>query len=181
MDNREYKSIIESLLFVWADPLHIDEISKIIELDKKTTKSIINELIAEIEHYRRGIIINNFDDYYQMSTRSNHEEYISKLVKKKNKNITNSAMETLSIIAYKQPITRIEIDNIRGVKSYGAIDTLLSKNLIKEVGRLDKIGKPILYGTTVEFLRAFDLENLNMLPKIENIDVLEGYEDDENK
>ena len=84
-------------------------------------------------------------------------------------------METLSIIAYKQPVTRIEVDNIRGVKSSSSIDTLVKRGLITEVGRLDKIGKPILYGTTLEFLRFFNIESLEQLPQIKDIDKLDEH------
>ncbi|MDO4778607.1 MAG: SMC-Scp complex subunit ScpB [Tissierellia bacterium] len=180
MDKREYKSIIESVLFVWAEPIHIDELCKVLDLEKKMVRELINEIIDEGEHYRRGIVLNKFDDYYQFSSRRDHDEYISKLVTKKAKQISNSAMETLAIIAYKQPITRVEVDNIRGVKSYASIDTLLSKGLIKEVGRLDKIGKPILFGTTPEFLRAFDISSLTELPIINNLEKLNPDDEDEN-
>ena len=115
-----------------------------------------------------------------MSTRIDHDKYISKLVKTTNRRISNSSMEVLAIIAYKQPITRVEIDNIRGVKSYSPIETLRSKNLIKEVGKLDTVGKPVLFGTTVEFLRSFNLKSLDELPEIENLDRLEGLLDDED-
>ncbi|MFQ9998796.1 MAG: SMC-Scp complex subunit ScpB, partial [Anaerococcus obesiensis] len=95
------------------------------------------------------------------------EKYISNIVKKSEKNLSNSSLETLSIIAYKQPITRAEIDKIRGVKSQSTIDSLLDKKLIKENGRLDKIGKPIIYVTTDLFLKYFNISNLDQLPKID--------------
>lgn len=182
MDKRELKSIIESILFVWAEPIHIEEIMSIIEKDKKTTRELLSELKDETEHFRRGIIINQYDEYFQMSTRKDHDVYIKKLVKHTKRKISNSSMEVLAIIAYNQPITRIEIDNIRGVKSYGSIDTLKSRGLIEEVGRLDSIGKPVLYGTTIEFLRSFNINSLNDLPKIEEIDKIESIlEYDENQ
>ncbi len=176
MNNREYISIIESVLFIWSEPLHIDELSKVVELSKKETRELVNQLKDECEHYRRGIILNEYDGYLQFSTRPEHNDYISKLVKKsKKKALSNSAMEVLSIIAYKQPITRIEIDDIRGVKSYSSIDTLQSKKLIHEVGRLDKIGKPILYGTTVDFLAMFNIGSLDQLPTIESLESLDEF------
>lgn len=183
MNKRELKSIIESVLFVWAEPIHIDEIMSVIDQDKKTTRELLNELMDESEHFRRGIVINQYDDYFQMSTRSDHDSYIKKLVKQSNRKISNSTMEVLAIIAYKQPVTRVEIDNIRGVKSYSSIDTLKAKGLIKEVGRLDSIGKPVLFGTTTEFLSSFNISSLKDLPEIKEIDkiesILENY-DDEN-
>lgn len=182
MNKRELKSIIESILFVWSEPIHINELVKIIDVEKSTIKEAIDELEAEIEHYRRGIIINNYDDYYQFSTRKEHDIYISKLIKNTNRKISNSSMEVLAIIAYNQPITRIQIDNIRGVKSYSSIDTLKSKGLIQEVGKLDVIGKPNLYGTTIEFLKAFNISSLEELPVIEEIEKIKELMDvlDEN-
>lgn len=187
MNEREILSLIESILFIWAEPLHIDELAKVIDLPKKETRRLVDILKDEFEHYQRGIILNEYDSYLQFSTRPEHDQYISKLVKKtRKKSLSNSAMEVLAIIAYKQPITRVEVDDIRGVQSYGSIDTLLSKGLIKEVGRLDKIGKPILYGTTVEFLSLFDLKNISELPNVDKIEALDEFlleagEDDEDK
>lgn len=179
MTNRELKSIVEAILFAWSEPLHIDELMKIIDQDKRTTRKILKELQDEFDHYRRGIVINERDDRFQMSTRKEHHEYLAKLIKQSKKKISNSSMEVLAIIAYKQPVTRVEIDNIRGVKSYSSIDTLKGKNLIKEVGKADTIGKPILYATTNEFLRAFDLSSLAELPSIENLDKLDLDLEDE--
>ncbi|MFM1515709.1 SMC-Scp complex subunit ScpB [Helcococcus ovis] len=180
MSKRELKSIIDAILFAWAEPIHIDEIMKVIEQDKKTTRELIRELQDECEHYRRGIVLNNYDDYYQYSTRSEHDEYLKKLTKSSPRKITSSTMEVLAIIAYNQPVTRIEIDNIRGVKSYSSIDTLKAKGLIEEVGRLDAVGKPVLYGTTIQFLKMFNLSSLDELPKIENLEELNTILENEN-
>lgn len=176
MNDREYISIIESILYMWAEPIHIEEIAKVLDISKKQTKIYINQLKEECEQFRRGLIVNEYDEYIQFSTRPEHDEYISKLVKKtRKKSLSNSAMEVLSIIAYKQPITRVEIDDIRGVKSYSSIDTLMNKNLIKEVGRLDKIGRPILYGTSTEFLALFNISSLEKLPSVEKIELLDEF------
>ncbi|NLW51786.1 MAG: SMC-Scp complex subunit ScpB [Tissierellia bacterium] len=184
MNDREYIAIIESILFIWAEPIHTDEISRVLDLSKKDTKRLIEQMKEEFEHYRRGLVVNDYDGYIQLTTRSDYDSYISKLVKKNRKRtLTNSSMEVLALIAYKQPITRIEVDDIRGVKSYSSIETLLSKGLIKEVGRLDKIGKPILYGTTPEFLAFFDISNLKDLPSVEQIELLDDFlldDEDEN-
>lgn len=184
MNNREMKSLIESILFVWSEPIHIDELMKIVEVDKRSMRDLLAELSEEFDHHRRGIMLNEREDYFQLSTRPEHFEHLSKLVKQSKRKISNSSMEVLAIIAYKQPITRVEIDNIRGVKSYSSVDTLKDRGLIEEVGKADAVGKPILYGTTIEFLRAFDLTSLDDLPSIENIDELENLLgdsiDDEN-
>lgn len=169
MDSREIKAIVEALLFTWGDPLGLDDISDIIEIDKKTLKEIIDEMIDDFNFNRRGIQIVKINDKYQLSTRPEHFEWIKKLyVPRVNKTLSNAALETLSIIAYKQPITKAEIEMIRGVKCDKAINTLLEKNLIKEIGRLDRTGKPIIYGTTEDFLRCFGLSNLEALPTIDD-------------
>lgn len=186
MNNRDLLSAIESILFIWGEPIHIDEIAKVLEINKKQTKELISQLKEEFEHYHRGLEVNDYDGYIQLSTRKSNDKYISKLIKKtKKKSLSNSSMEVLALIAYKQPITRVEIDDIRGVKSYSSIDTLMSKGLIKEVGRLDKIGKPILYGTTTEFLSLFDISNLSQLPSVDKLEQLDEFmledDSDENK
>lgn len=124
-------------------------------------------MMIERNENSSGLIIKNYENKYQFSTRADHEKYISNIVKKSEKNLSNSSLETLSIIAYKQPITRAEIDKIRGVKSQSTIDSLLYKKLIKENGRLDKIGKPIIYVTTDLFLKYFNISSLDQLPKID--------------
>lgn len=176
MNDREYISILEAVLFVWAEPIHIDELAKIIEKDRSYTRKLLNQLKEEYDHYRRGIVLNNYNDYVQLSTRPDHDKFISKLLKKtRSKTLSNSSMEVLALIAYKQPITRVEIDDIRGVKSYSSIDTLLNKKLIKEVGRLEKIGKPILYGTTNEFLSLFDISSIEDLPSVDQLEALDEF------
>lgn len=168
LNNREYKQIIEELLFVYGDPLRAEDIAKVLELEVKETKKILEELISEFEFQKRGLIIRQISNTYQLQTRKVHHDIISKLFEKtKSKNLTNSTLEVLAIIAYKQPITRQEIEEIRGVKCNRSIETLLSKDFICEAGRLDKIGKPIIYKTTLNFLNQFNLKDLKELPKIE--------------
>ncbi len=176
MDIREVKSIIEALLFTWGDPLSLEDISDVIELDKNSLKTIISEMIDDFNFNRRGIQIIQTNDKYQLSTRPEHFEWIKKLCTPRiNKTLSNAALETLSIIAYKQPITKAEIEIIRGVKCDKALSTLIEKNLIKEMGRLDRAGKPIIYGTTDDFLRCFGLSSLEVLPELDesNIDEIE--------
>lgn len=166
------KSIIESLLFIWGEPLSFKEIAKVVERPNKEVKSILNEMKDDYLRNDRGLELKSYDDNYQLVTKKENFDYISKLINKKKQNrLSNSAMEVLSIIAYKQPVTRLEIEEIRGVKSSSSIDLLVRRELIEEVGRLDKMGKPILYGTTLEFLRVFSLENLDSLPNIKEIEL----------
>lgn len=167
MDRREIKSIIEALLFASGDPVALKDIAGVLDMDTKETLQIIREMKDQFNFERRGIQIIEADGYLQLSTRPEYYEYIQKLHSPQRKQgLSQAALETLAIIAYKQPITRVEIDNIRGVKSEKAISTLLEKGLIREVDRLDTVGRPILYGTTVEFLKYFGFNSLEDLPKL---------------
>lgn len=168
MNDTYLKGIIEEILYIWGEPIDINDLSKIIyDAEKSEIRKAINEMMVERNENSSGLIIKKYENKYQFSTRSDHEKYISNIVKKSEKNLSNSSLETLSIIAYKQPITRAEIDKIRGVKSQSTIDSLLDKKLIKENGRLDKIGKPIIYVTTDSFLKYFNISSLDQLPKID--------------
>ena len=171
MDIRESKSIIEALLFTWGDPLDIKEISKILDISKRDATFIIKDMIDEFNYNRRGVQIIKVDSSYQLSTRGEHYDWIKKLnpINDK-KNLSTAALETLSIIAYKQPVIKSDIEHIRGVKSDRVLETLIQRNLVKELGRLEKTGRPILYGTTDEFLRAFGLEDLEELPYVKNLE-----------
>ncbi|NLW22460.1 MAG: SMC-Scp complex subunit ScpB [Tissierellia bacterium] len=172
MDRREIKSIIEGLLFVWGEPLSIKDICHVLELEEKFLEEVLKEMMEEFDYYRRGIKILRFNDKYQLSTRPEHYQWISKLSQKEDsKSLSAAALETLSIIAYRQPITRNEIEAIRGVRSNKALETLLNKGLIEEKGRLERAGRPIIYGTTDEFLRYFGLESLDELPSLKNFDI----------
>ncbi|OHW62969.1 segregation and condensation protein B [Andreesenia angusta] len=179
MDIKEIKAVIEGLLFTWGEPLHIREIEKILETPRQELVKIIEEMRDEFNYNRRGIQIVRTEQSYQLSTRLEHFEYVKKLHnRKENKGISNAALETLTIVAYKQPITKTEIEDIRGVKCDKAVQTLADRQLIAEVGRLDKPGKPILYGTTDEFLRAFGLGSIKELPILESDENLEIQEEE---
>lgn len=170
MDIRELKSIIESLLFTWGDPLDIKDISSIVEVNEKEVSQVIQEMIDEFDYNMRGIRIIKVNNSYQLGTRPENFEWIKKLANPKiTKNLSNAALETLSIIAYRQPIIKSDIEAIRGVRCDKAIETLMERGLIAEVGRLEKVGRPILYGTTDIFLRCFGLESLGSLPPLKDI------------
>lgn len=174
MDRREMKSIIESLLFIWGDPLSLKDIGSILEIKEKDLEPIMNEMIDEFDYNRRGIKINKIGTSYQLSTRPEHFEWIKKLyVPKTSKTLSNAAIETLSIVAYRQPITKAEIETIRGVRCDKAIETLMNRELIEERGRLDRTGRPIIYGTTPNFLKYFGLESLDELPPLQDLNNIE--------
>lgn len=165
-----YFSIIESLLFASGDPLGVKDIALIIEREVEFTEEIIAEMMASYEAEDRGLKLISINDEYQLVTKPQNSAYIQKLLKTNTRqSLSQAALETLAIIAYKQPITRISIDEIRGVKSDRAIQTLLDKGLIKESGRMEVPGRPMLFSTTDKFLLYFGLENLNQMPSLENI------------
>ncbi len=177
------KSAIESILFVWGEPLDVKLVAEVFNITWKEAYEYLKELADEYEQERRGICIREADKCFQFVTREENSIFIEKFCTPvKDKRLSTSAMEVLAIIAYKQPVTRAEIDSIRGVKSERVIEGLEKKNFICEAGRSSAIGRPILYGTTRLFLEKFGLKNIKELPEIQNIEnVINGEEvDDED-
>lgn len=167
----DIKQIIKALLFAWGDPLDIKTISDICEVDIDEIERAIEELRSEMDSSNDGLKIIRMNSSYQLISRDIYFDYVKKLLSEKPKNnLSNASIETLSIIAYKQPVTKMQIEKIRSVKSDGPVNTLLDRGLIEEVGRLDTPGKPILYGTSDIFLRSFGIEDLSELPDI-NMDI----------
>lgn len=168
MDIKEIEAVVEGMLFAAGDPVPLEKLAEILEQDKKTMRLILNNMAASIQNSRRGILLRELDGCYQLCSRPEHYEYIRKLVEPRQKQaLSQAAFETLSIVAYNQPVTRARIEAIRGVNSDSAITRLIERNLIKEAGRLDAPGKPVLYETTEEFLRSFGFKSVKDLPIIE--------------
>lgn len=168
----EVCSVIESLLFVHGDPLSIKDISEILEEDEIYIEEVMGRLERLYENGDRGIKLFRVEDKYQLGTKPENEYYIVKLLKtNQRQSLSQAAIETLSIISYKQPVTRVEIEEIRGVRSDKAIQTLLDKELIKESGRLEVVGRPIVYGTTDNFLKQFGIERLEELPALDDVEI----------
>ena len=163
------KAIVEGLLFLSGeDGLTLEEISKIIEKEENEVKLIIKDLYNDYSSTSRGIQIEFLGNHFKLTTKKEHKEYYKKLViDEENSILSQSALETLAIIAYNAPLTRIEIDNIRGVNSSYVIRNLLLKGLIGEVGRSDAPGRPRLYNITPRFLDYFGLGSIDELPKLE--------------
>lgn len=179
MKSQKLKSIIEGMLFLAGEEgLNAKQISEVTDQPVQTVQIAIEELQADLKKARRGIQVVNIAGGYQLSTIRAHAEYYERLAYSPSRSsLSQAALETLSIVAYRQPITRIEIEEIRGVKSERAIYTLVNKDLIQETGRAEAIGRPILYGTTKSFLDYFGLGNIRELPDasaFENADDLEG-------
>jgi segregation and condensation protein B len=168
----QIKSIIESLLFVSGDPLTLKQIKDIIstELDDKVLRQIMAELQEEMNNPSRGIQLIEIAHGYRLTTKAENTAWVQKLVIMKQKlKLTKAAIETLAVIAYRQPIVRAEIEAIRGVDCGGVLQTLMERKLIKSVGHKEVIGRPLMYGTTTEFLDQFGLKNLNDLPTLDEL------------
>ena len=167
MEIKKIESIIEAILFTMGESVEVSRIAKVIEHDVDTTRKIIHNMMDRYEEDDRGVRIIELDDSFQMCTKKDMYEYLIKIAKQPRRyNLSDVALETLSIVAYKQPVTRQEIERIRGVKSDHAINKLIEYDLIQEVGRLDVPGRPILFGTTEEFLRRFNVQSADELPGI---------------
>lgn len=172
-----YFSIFESLLFVSGEPIKLKDLALMIEGSEDFTKDILMELMLKYEDEERGIRLISINNEYQLVTKPKNSNYVQKLLKTNiRQSLSQAALETLAIVSYRQPITRIDIDDIRGVKSDSAVLTLVDKGLIKECGRMDVAGRPILYATTEEFLKNFGLNTLGDMPSLENL--LEGMTKD---
>lgn len=163
------KAIIEGLLFLSGeDGLTLEDISKVIEKDIEEIKPIIKELYSDYTDENRGIQIEYLGNHFKLTTKKEHKEYYKKLtIDEESSILSQSALETLAIIAYNAPLTRVDIDNIRGVNSSYVVRKLLLKGLIEEVGRSDVPGRPRLYNITPRFLDYFGLGSIDELPKLE--------------
>ncbi|WP_018755266.1 SMC-Scp complex subunit ScpB [Paenibacillus terrigena] len=166
MDFKLMKSIIEGLLFVAGDEgLTARQIAEVVEQPLDLVLDVIHDLKGDYKRSKRGIQITEIANAFQLTTVPEHAPYFERLAYSPSRStLSQAALETLSIIAYRQPITRVDIEEIRGVKSDRALQTLMSKDLIEEVGRAEAIGRPILYGTTKSFLDYFGLDSLKGLP-----------------
>ncbi len=178
MDKKQAKAIIEAILFTMGESVEISRLAEVIEADKKDTLEILNEMQQEYFEREGGIQLLILDKAVQLCTRKELYEYIIRIARAPRKiTLSESALETLAIVAYKQPITRVEIERIRGVSSHHSIDRLLEYDFIQELGRLDAPGRPILFGTTEQFLRSFGLESLAQMPEMD-MDKIEEFKEE---
>jgi len=172
MDN--LKHIIESLIFVSGNPLSIEQIKAVIpEPDTKEIKQCLLDLIQEYEERNGGFYLRHVAGAYQFRSRPEYRDYITKLVQANPLRLSKAALETLAIIAYKQPVIRSDIEHIRGVDCGGIIRTLMEHKLIRVLGRKDIPGRPLIYSTTKRFLELFDLSSLKDLPTLKEIEAFE--------
>lgn len=174
MKRTRAEAVIEAVLFTMGESVEISRLADVIEEDVKTTKEILKEMEERYGREDRGITLTRLDDSVQLCTKEDMYESLIKIAKAPKKmSLTDTVLETLSIIAYKQPVTRVEIERVRGVNCDHAINKLLEYDLIAELGRLDAPGRPLLFGTTEQFLRCFGVESLEALPELNPVQMEE--------
>lgn len=174
MERIRAEAVIEAVLFTMGESVEISRLAELIEEDVRTTKSILRDMAEKYEEEDRGIVLTQFDSAVQLCTKAEMYEYLIKIAKTPKKmTLTDAVLETLSIIAYKQPVTRVEIERVRGVSCDHAINKLLEYDLITELGRLDAPGRPLLFGTTEQFLRCFGVKSIEELPELNPVQVEE--------
>lgn len=167
MDIQELQAILEAVLFTVGQSVELSQLARAIDHDEETTRKLVHHLMDKYETEKRGMKIIELESRFQMCTKSEYYENLIKVAAAPKKQVlTDVLLETLSIIAYKQPITKIEIEKIRGVKSDHAVNKLVDYGLVQEVGRLDAPGRPILFSTTEEFLRRFGVGSTDHLPEL---------------
>lgn len=171
MERKDLKSIVESLLFVADGPLTLHRLGEVLEdADKDEILAALHELQAEFENDRRGVRLAEVAGGYQLRTAAVNADWVKKFLGGRPARMSRATLETLAIIAYRQPVTKAEIEAIRGVDVDGVVTTLLERNLIRAVARKDVPGRPFLYGTTAEFLQLFNLKDLSHLPTLKEME-----------
>ena len=182
MTIQELESIVEAILFASGEVVSVKSIAFATEQDEKTVKSVISNMADRYTYENRGIRIIQVGEGYQMCTNKDYFDYIKKLYQAPvRKTLSTTLLETLAIIAYKQPVTKIEIEKIRGVKSDHAVNKLVEYGLVEETGRLDAPGRPLLFGTTEEFLRRFSVHSLDDLPVVDQAQIEHFKEEAEDE
>lgn len=167
MDKQKAEAIIEAILFTMGESVEVSRLAQVIEEDIETTKEIVYDMRDKLQEENRGLSIVELDQSFQLCTKGEYYEYLIKIAKTPRKYIlTEIMLETLAIIAYKQPVTRLELEKVRGVNCDHSVNRLVEFDMIKELGRLDAPGRPLLFGTTEQFLRSFGVQSLEELPEI---------------
>ena len=162
----ELAKIIEAILFVSGEPVQLGAVARALEVTELEVSAAADELASDYDYNRRGICLKRFGSHIQLSTRPDYAPQIEKLLQPIQKqSLSQAALETLAVVAYKQPVTRLDIEAVRGVKCDYSVQSLMNKGLIEEEGRKETLGRPILYGTTDAFLSHFGLTSLEDLPQ----------------
>lgn len=161
------KAILEAILLASTEPLSIKKIGDVMGLDERDARILMDDLRKDYDAPGRGLAIMELAGGFVLTTRSEYAEYVDRLLQPRSKGLSHAALETLAIIAYRQPITKAEIEGVRGVKVDRSLETLVERRLVVDVGRKEAPGRPVLYGTTPEFLKYFGLKDIKDLPPIE--------------
>ena len=178
MEIEKLQSAVEAILFTMGDSVELSKIAAAIGHDDETTRKLIHNMMDRYNEEDRGIRIIELEDSYQLCTKKEMYEYLIRVARQPRRYaLTDVLLETLSIIAYRQPVTRLEVEKIRGVKSDHAVNKLIEYGLVEETGRLDAPGRPLLFGTTEEFLRRFGLQSLDELPSV-NPEQIEHFKEE---
>ena len=179
MDTNELAHVIEAILFVAGEPVNVKDMQRALDVTEDETRQAIDALDSDYSFHRRGITLKRFGEHIQLSTRAEYAPYVERLLQPIQKqSLSQSALETLAIVAYRQPVTKLEMEAVRGVKCDYSVQSLVNKGLIEEVGRKEALGRPILYGTTDKFLSHFGLTSLEELPKPPEDTAAEASESD---
>lgn len=177
VERAKAKAVLEAILFTMGESVEISRLADVIEEDKKVTKEILMEMKEEYQTENRGIELIELDNSVQLCTKNDMYEYLVKIAKTPRQYVlSDTVLETLSIIAYKQPVTKLDIERIRGVSCDFAVNKLLDFDLIREIGRMDAPGRPMLFGTTEQFLRSFGVKSLEELPELNPVQLEEFKE-----
>lgn len=177
MEREKAKAVIEAILFAMGDSVEIIRLAEVVELDKRETRAILEEMKVSYQAQDKGIELIWLEDAVQLCTKNEMYEYLVRIAKTPKKyTLSDTMLETLSIIAYKQPVTKLDIERIRGVNADFAVSRLVEFGLVQELGRLDAPGRPMLFGTTEQFLRSFGVKSLNDLPELNPVQVEEFRE-----
>ena len=178
MSKKKMQAIIEAVLFTMGESVELDKLALAVDSDKETVRQVIADMMKQYEKEDRGIKVIELENAFQLCTKKEYYENLIKVAKAPKKQVlSDTLLETLAIIAYKQPITKMEIEKIRGVSSEHAVNRLVEYGLCKELGRLDAPGRPMLFGTTEEFLRVFGVQSIDELPVISE-DLVEQFKDE---
>ena len=179
--NKTMKSALETMMFIWGEPLEVKDAAEVLEADKKVIREIFRELQSEYEQEGRGIRIREVDDAFGFVTLAENDLFLKKLCTPvRVRRLSQASLEVLAIIAYRQPVTRSEIDSIRGIKSERVIDGLIDKDLVEVSGRSEGVGRPLLYGTTKEFLKKFGFSSLKDLPEVPEYEEMRREREEES-
>ena len=178
--NKTMKSALETMMFMWGEPLEVKDAAEVLEAEKAEVRELFRELQAEYEQEGRGLRIREVDDAFGFVTLAENDMFLQKLCTPvRVRRLSQAALEVLAIIAYRQPVTRSEIDSIRGIKSERVIDGLIDKGLIEVTGRSEGVGRPLIYATTKEFLKKFGFASLKDLPEVPEYEELRREREEE--